>query len=85
MSQHQKALDRLRSMPKDYTYTELKQVLSKLGYEEQNKGSTSGSRVRFYRESDEAVIDLHKPHPGDIMKGYAVKLVVQKLIEKGDL
>ena len=85
MSQHQKALDRLRSLPNDYTYTELKQILRKFGYQEHNKGNTSGSRVRFYRESDEAVIDLHKPHPGDIIKKYALKLVVEKLTEKGDL
>lgn len=56
-----------------------------MGFVEYNKGNTSGSRVRFYRNRDNAVINLHKPHPGDIMKVYAVKAVVQALEVYGDL
>lgn len=85
MSQYQKAIDRLRSIPTDYTYSELRKVLTKMGFIEHNKGNTSGSRVKFYRASDKAIINLHKPHPGDIMKVYAVKNVVEALEGYGDL
>lgn len=85
MSQFQKAIERLRTIPKDYTYTELKGLLIKLGYVEYTKGSTSGSRVKFFRDSDGSTIILHKPHPTDILKEYAIKEVITKLSEAGDI
>lgn len=50
MSKLDKAKERILSKPKDYTYTEARYLLSKLGFKEFNKGKTSGSRVRFYRD-----------------------------------
>ena len=67
MSRLEKALQRLKSIPKDYTYSEAKYLLGQLGFIEHNKGKTSGSRVMFYRVSDGEKILLHKPHPSDIM------------------
>lgn len=85
MSKIEKAKERLRQQPKDYTYTEARNLLVALGFEERNKGRTSGSRVRFYRTKDEAIIDLHKPHPSDIMKEYSVKQLKAVLLEYGEL
>ena len=85
MSKLEKAKERIRQVPKDYTYTEARSLLNALGYIENNKGKTSGSRVRFYRERDGAVIDLHKPHPKDEIKEYAVKQLVINLNERGDI
>ena len=85
MSRLERAKTRILSRPKDYTYTELKYLLGQLGFEEYTKGRTSGSRVRFYREGDNKVILLHKPHPGDVMTPGAVKDVVQYLEEIGEL
>ena len=56
-----------------------------MGFEEFNKGKTSGSRVKFYREKDGRIIMLHKPHPTDIMDKGAVEDLVQKLKEMGEL
>ena len=56
MSKFDKAKDRLFSRPKDYTYSEAKALLSQLGFEEFNKGRTSGSRVKFYRADDQRII-----------------------------
>lgn len=75
----EKAIDRLLSKPKDYTYAELKALLEKLGYEEKNRGKTSGSRVAFFNPSNENIIRLHKPHPGNIVKGYAINEVIESL------
>ena len=67
MSRIDKAKERLKSLPKDYTYTEVKYLLGQLGFTESNKGRTSGSRVKFYRSSDGESILMHKPHPSDVM------------------
>ncbi len=76
MSKYEKAKERILKKPKDYTYTEAKYLLGKMGFLEYHKGKTSGSRVCFYRERDKRVIMLHKPHPGDEMvRGSVVDLV----------
>ena len=52
MSKLEKAKQRLRAKPKDYTYSEARYLLGQLGFSEFSKGKTSGSRVKFYRSSD---------------------------------
>lgn len=85
MSQYEKAIERILSYPKNYTYTEAKYLLKQMGFEESTKGKTSGSRVKFYRERDGRIILLHKPHPGDVMKPGAVKQLVDFLKQIGEL
>ncbi|MDO4923342.1 MAG: type II toxin-antitoxin system HicA family toxin [Peptococcaceae bacterium] len=85
MGKFEKEKNRLKSKPKDYTYSEAKTLLAKMGFAEYNKGKTSGSRVKFYRESDGRMILLHKPHPGDVMKSAAVKQLYKQLTELGEL
>lgn len=85
MSKIEKAKERLKLRPKDYTYSEAKHLLSQLGFEEFNKGKTSGSRVKFYRASDQRIILLHKPHPGDVMSIGAIKDLATHLEEMGEL
>lgn len=85
MSKFEKMKYRIRLLPKDYTYSEAKALLSQLGFTEYNKGKTSGSRVKFYRDSDKRIIMLHKPHPGDVMKVGAVRDLVRFLESIGEL
>ncbi len=85
MSKSEKAKERIKSMPKDYTYTEAKALLAQMGFVEYNKGKTSGSRVKFYRASDKKIILLHKPHPEDTMKPGAIKDLVKYLSDLGEL
>ena len=47
MSSKDKLITRLLSKPKDFTYSELRKLLKMLGYEEDNKGKFSGSKVAF--------------------------------------
>jgi len=81
--QHDKAIARLKAAPCDYTYDEARSLLISLGYKEDNKGSTSGSRVMFHKEKSK--IMLHKPHPGNIMKQYMVRHLLTFLKERGEL
>ncbi|MBO4681346.1 MAG: type II toxin-antitoxin system HicA family toxin [Clostridiales bacterium] len=80
-----KAKNRLRAMPKDYTFSEARQLLSHLDFKEYQKGKTSGSRVMFYRASDNKKVLLHKPHPGDEMSIANTRDLYEKLSELGDL
>ena len=78
-------IERLLSMPADYSFDEVRTLLLRLGFEQSNKGKTSGSAVRFYRSSDQAVIMFHKPHSPDILKRYVMKDIIRTLKEKGDI
>ncbi len=80
MSKLEKEIERLKSKPKDFTYDELKYLLNKFGFVEYNKGKTSGSSVK-YMDKNGRKIELHKPHPGNIIKSYKIIDIVEKLTE----
>jgi hypothetical protein len=73
MSSHEKLLERFLRLPKDFTWDELKKMLNKYGYIQNYKGKTSGSRVSFEKEDSDIALNLHKPHPGNILKPYQLK------------
>ena len=77
-----KLIERFKRLPKDFTFDELTRLLEIYGFEKSNKGKTSGSRVVF-KSGDLKPIMLHKPHPGNILKGYASKQVYSYLKELG--
>jgi hypothetical protein len=83
MSSHEKLLERFLRLPKDFTWSELKSLLRKYGYIQSNKGKTSGSRVRFEKEDSDIKLDLHKPHPQDILKPYQLKDTLEFLTRIG--
>ncbi|NMM50619.1 type II toxin-antitoxin system HicA family toxin [Marinigracilibium pacificum] len=69
MSKREKLLQRFLTIPSDFHYSEMVNLLGYFGFKEVKKGKTSGSRVKF--ENAEGVpIMLHKPHPNGIMKRY---------------
>lgn len=80
MSKRGKLLRKFFAKPlkRDLTYTELRTLLESLGYREIQG---QGSRVSFYHEQLDDVLDLHTPHPGNELKVYQVRLVQQKLRE----
>jgi predicted RNA binding protein YcfA (HicA-like mRNA interferase family) len=79
MSKIEKLIERFKTIPKDFTWDELVKVLRYFGYQEfSSKGKTGGSRRKFVNEKKE-VISLHKPHPGNIVKQYVIRDVIEKL------
>ena len=74
MGRKEKLVQRFLRLPKDFTFEETVTLLGYLGYSVHNKGATSGSRVRFVNE-DGSFIDLHRPHPGSIMKEWMMKKI----------
>lgn len=84
MGSKEKLIERFKQQPNDFTFDEMERLLSIFGYEKSNKGKTSGSRI-IYRNENKRPIMLHKPHPGNIIKGYAMKQVLDELKEAGFL
>ncbi|MVF20556.1 MULTISPECIES: type II toxin-antitoxin system HicA family toxin [Methylocaldum] len=82
MSKKEKLIERLIAVPSDFTWTELVSVLQHFGYR-QRQGD--GSRVKFDNGNPNDMINLHKPHPGSIVKRYALEMVIEKLKNAGYL
>lgn len=81
MGKIEKLIERLKSCPKDFTFDEMQSLLLALGFELSNKGKTSGSRVKFFK--DGVCIILHKPHPRKELLAYQIKQVIETLSEEG--
>ena len=84
MGTKEKPIERFLTMPSDFTFDEIRRLLGYYGYEQVNKGKTSGSQVLFKNENKRPIM-LHKPHPGNIVKNYALKQVYEDLKEAGCL
>ncbi len=83
MGKKEKLIEKLRLSPKTFTYTEVVSLLGYLGYQEDNKGRTSGSRGVFRRTETGAKIDLHRPHPQKELKEYQAKDILAHLEGEG--
>lgn len=85
MGKKEKLIAKITSVPNDLKYEEIKTFLEFLGYKELTKGKSSGSRVMFFRITDNDKILLHKPHgSNNISKNY-IKVLIKHLKEKGDI
>jgi len=78
MGTREKLIERFKNLPTDFTFDELERLLKCFGYERHDKGRTSGSRVIFKNEKGFTIM-LHRPHPGNIIKEYALKQVYDEL------
>jgi len=82
MNRKKRLIARFKGRPKDFTWGELTRLLESLGYEMLKPGKTGGSRRRFVHPTASA-ISLHKPHPGNVVKGYVMDEVLRLLTEEG--
>ena len=80
MSKFKKALARLKSRPKDLTWSELQKIMVHFGYQEIAGG---GSRRKFFNTKTKVSINLHEPHPQPEIKMYAIDIVIEHLKEEG--
>jgi len=74
MSKKDKLIKSFLHIPvkKDLTFNELETLLLSCGFQ---KLEGSGSAVKFYHQSRDLLISLHKPHPSNILKVYIVKQI----------
>lgn len=80
MSKKDKLLKKFLAKPtkKDLTFDELSTLLIACGF---IKIEGAGSAVKFYNKEKDILINLHKPHPGNILKTYLVKQIQDKIKE----
>jgi hypothetical protein len=83
MSKKEKLIERLLTMPNDFTFDEMVTVLSYFGYK-LTQGS-SGSGVKFIKDESNEVINFHRPHPNGVLKKYILVQVIEKLRKDGAL
>ena len=80
MSRREKALTRLKSKPKDFTWEELVALMTACGYELKKIG---GSGRKFVHIATGTVMYMHQPHPSNVLKAYQVREAIDELTEKG--
>jgi len=80
MSKKDKLLKKFLAIPikKDLTFYELSTLLITCDF---IKIEGSGSAVKFYNKSKDVLINIHKPHPNNILKIYIIKQIRDKLKE----
>ncbi len=82
MSRSAKALARLQAKPADFTWSELAAIMDSFGYLAR---SGDGSSRKFIHPSTGAVLMMHEPHPGSILKAYQVRAALKFLTQEGHL
>lgn len=83
MGRKEKLIRKLKSNPKDFTFEEAEALLNLLSFTRSDKDKTSGSRVTFVSPDKEIKIMLHRPHPGNELRSYQVKQLLEELEQEG--
>ena len=83
MGQKEKLIEKLKANPKPFTFDDAESLLGFFGYQRNNKGKTSGSRVMFSSDQHRTKILLHKPHPRKELLAYQVKHLIEQLEQEG--
>jgi len=80
MSKKDKLLKKFLKLPlvKDLTFNELEILLCSCGF---YKLDGAGSAVKFYHKEKDILINIHKPHPSNILKVYIIKQIQVKIKE----
>ena len=81
LSKKNKLINRLKTVPSDFTFDEAETLVGSLGGKKSNKGKTSGSRVKFL--IGDKKINLHKPHPGNVLRKCQVVDLIDELEKEG--
>lgn len=82
MGSKEKLIERFKRQPRNFTWQEFVRLFGSLGFELDNKGASSGSRVAFLK-GDLSFL-AHKPHPDHYMKGYMMSRAL-KFLENNNL
>ena len=80
MGRREKLIARFEKIPADFTWDELCRMMKGFGFEALGG---SGSRYKFLHSESKQVVSLHLPHPGNIVKRYALRQVRETLKDGG--
>ena len=76
MSRHEKLLAKFTNRQSTFGWSELVTLLQGFGY---TLIQGEGSRVKFDNGDARAMINLHRPHPGNELKTYVRRQVLEHL------
>ena len=79
MSKQEKALHRLASKPKDFTWQELVTLMTGLSFILEKAG---GSGRKFVLPETTLTLFIHEPHPNSTLKAYQVRDAID-ILERG--
>ncbi len=82
MSKHEKLLNRLLTVPTDFTFPEMEALLNGFGYRPAKTGKSTGSAVCFIHDHHKPVM-FHQPHPGNEVKRYVIRDLIEQLKSEG--
>lgn len=83
MSKAEKALIRLQSKPKDFTWAEVTTILNRCGFTPLKTGG--GSHKKFYNQDNDVLLSISRPHPRDILLEYQLNALIDALKETGHI
>lgn len=79
MSKIEKLIAKFSKVPKDLPWNELVKIGNHKGYiEKMGSGKIGVARIKF-TNAENGIINLHKPHPGNSVKQYVVRQILEKL------
>jgi predicted RNA binding protein YcfA (HicA-like mRNA interferase family) len=81
VSRKGKLIARLLGRPGDFTWDEAQRLLKQCRFEQLNN---SGSRRKF-RHVSGIKLSIHEPHPGNIVKQYALENIIEALQNAGEI
>ncbi len=83
MSTRDKLIKRFSAMPKDFTFDEMMRLFAAFGFEVDNKGGTSGSRLALINSERGLSYNMHRPHPDNAIKMYVMRQVMEFMVGNG--
>ena len=83
MSTRDKLIKRFRTMPKDFTFDEMIRLFAAFGFEVDNKGGTSGSRLALINSTLGLSYNMQRPHPDNAIKMYVMRQALEFMVENG--
>lgn len=81
MSKKDKLIERLLSLPSDFEWDEALRLLKQCNFSQMNN---DGSRRKFRHISGRKLV-IHEPHPGNIIKRYALEHIIDALRITGEI
>ena len=81
MSTQDKLIKRFSAMPKDFTFDDMMRLFAAFGFEVDNKGGTSGSRLALINSERGLSYNMHRPHPDNAIKMYVMRQVMEFMVE----
>ncbi len=80
MSTIEKIITKLKRRPSDFKWKDVTKILLHFEYHQLEGG---GSRIKFYNNEKNSLLNIHKPHNPKTLRPYQVDSILSRLKEDG--